>query len=87
MAIIYDNADREKDADQCMEVAMQHITKASDSKQLLLCHKKDFYELRDKENMTFRDMNTTETKEWELYELFYSLSLSLIKEKKYRLAL
>lgn len=87
MAIIYDNADMEKDADQCMEVAMQHITKASDSKQLLLCHKKDFYELRDKENMTFRDMNTTETKEWELYELFYSLSLSLIKEKKYRLAL
>lgn len=62
-----------------------HINKAlhcdpnpDEIKQLLLlsCF---YYEMRDKENMTFRDLNKTESKEWQMYELLFALGVQLFE--------
>lgn len=45
------------------------------------------YELRDKENMTFPDINATESKEWQMYEIIFELGKQLIEKGALPLAL
>ncbi len=58
-----------------------------DSLKQIIAHRSPLYELRDKENMTFPDINSTETKEWKLYEILYRLGIQLLEQRANILAL
>lgn len=73
----FDNGDI-KQAQSCMSHAIFHHADADSMKQLLLGGT-PLFELYDKENMTFRDINRTETREWKIYELMYEFSCRLIE--------
>jgi hypothetical protein len=53
-------------------------------KQLVLTNK-HLYELRDRENLTFDDMNIIETKEWSTEETLYRLGEHLVRHNHLRL--
>lgn len=86
-AIIYGEKGEHSASAECMEYAMRYCIDTGESKQLILKGKGPYYELRDKENMTFRDMNTTEIKEWNIHEILYIFGNSLIEADKPALAL
>lgn len=82
--IIYAKEGNNTKAEQCMTRAVNEY-RARDSRQLLL-NKKGFYELRDKENLTFDDMNQTESKDWYDHETLFACGRMLTREKLYTLA-
>lgn len=52
----------------------------------LLIGKGELYELRDKENLTFNEMNTMDIKEWSQEEELFALARHLIKYKHWEIA-
>lgn len=66
-------------------VAMAIMMHPDNMKQLVL-HDTHLYELRDKENLTFDDMNTLEAKEWSQQEEMYHLGVHLVEHNHLNLA-
>lgn len=75
-AMIQDEAGDCERADEA--VAMAIMMHPDNMKQLVL-HNTHLYELRDKENLTFDDMNTLEAKEWSQNEEMYHLGMHLVE--------
>lgn len=82
-AIIQDETGETPRADEAMAMAI--LMHPDNMKQLIL-RDKNLYELRDKENLTFDDMNLLEAKEWSSSEELYQLGEHLIKNKHLILA-
>ena len=82
-AILLDLKGEEKVADDAMSMALlMHPDKMS---QLTLTDT-HLYELRDKENLTFDDMNIIETKDWSTEETLYRLGVHLVSHNHPALA-
>ena len=77
-AILLDIAGEPSVADDAMSMAL--LMHPDNMKQLVLTGN-HLYELRDKENLTFDDMNTLETKEWSTEECLYRLGIHLVNHK------
>ena len=75
-AIILDELGETARADEAMAMAI--LMHPDNMKQLIL-REKHLYELRDKENLTFDDMNILEAKEWTSSEELYRLGEHLVK--------
>ena len=82
-AIILDEMGDTARADEAMAMAI--LMHPDNMKQLIL-NGKHLYELRDKENLTFDDMNTLEAKEWTSSEELYLLGEHLVKHNHLILA-
>ena len=82
-AIILDEMGETARADEAMAIAI--LMHPDNMKQLIL-RDKHLYELRDKENLTFDDMNTLEAKEWTSSEELYKLGEHLVKHNHLILA-
>lgn len=82
-AIILDELGETSRADEAMAMAI--LMHPDNMKQLIL-RDKHLYELRDKENLTFDDMNTLEAKEWTSGEELYRLGEHLVKHNHLILA-
>ena len=74
-AILLDLAGETSVADDAMSMAL--LMHPDNMKQLALTDK-HLYELRDKENLSFDDMNIIETKEWSTEESLYRLGIHLV---------
>ena len=74
-AILLDINGDKSIADDAMSMAL--LMHPDNMKQLVLTDK-HLYELRDKENMNFDDMNIIETKEWSTEETLYRLGVHLV---------
>lgn len=74
-AILLDTAGETSVADDAMSMAL--LMHPDNMKQLVLTDK-HLYELRDKENLSFDDMNIIETKEWSTEECLYRLGAHLV---------
>ncbi len=74
-AILLDTAGETSVADDAMSMAL--LMHPDNMKQLVLTDK-HLYELRDKENLSFDDMNIIETKEWSTEESLYRLGAHLV---------
>ena len=85
-AIIYLKEGETDTAVRCMDYAIAQEMPADEMKQLLIGGR-DFYELKYKENMTFEEINSTEFKEWNHYELLFALATTLIRLECNELAL
>jgi tetratricopeptide (TPR) repeat protein len=83
-AIILDRCGQKEKAEEMISIAL--LMHPDNMKQLML-DDTYLYELRDKENLTFEDMNTLEAKEWSQAEELYKLAEHLVKHKHYALAL
>lgn len=81
-AILLDTAGEHSVADDAMSMAL--LMHPDNMKQLVLTGN-HLYELRDKENLTFDDMNTIETKEWSTEECLYRLGIHLVNHKHFNL--
>ena len=75
-AIILDELGETARADEAMAMAI--LMHPDNMKQLIL-REKHLYELRDKENLTFDDMNILEAKEWTSSEELYRLGEHLVR--------
>ncbi len=75
-AILLDLSGEQSVADDAMSMAL--LMHPDNMKQLVLTEK-HLYDLRDKENLTFDDMNIIETKEWNTEETLYRLGVHLVK--------
>lgn len=75
-AILLDLSSEQSVADDAMSMAL--LMHPDNMKQLVLTST-HLYELRDKENLTFDDMNIIETKEWNTEETLYKLGAHLVK--------
>lgn len=75
-AMIMDDYGETGRADEAMAMAI--LMHPDNMKQLML-DEKHLYELRDKENLTFDDMNMLEAKEWTQDEELYRLGQHLVK--------
>ena len=82
-AIILDQMGETTRADEAMAMAI--LMHPDNMKQLIL-RDKHLYELRDKENLTFDDMNILEAKEWTSSEELYRLGEHLVKHNHLILA-
>lgn len=85
-AILHFDKGNVKEAQNCMSNAVFHHADTDSMKQLLLGGT-PFFELYDKENMTFHDINRTETREWKGYELMYEFGCKLMENGYGALAL
>ena len=74
-AILLDMTGETSIADDAMSMAL--LMHPDNMKQLVLTGN-HLYELRDKENLTFDDMNIIETKEWSTEETLYRLGIHLV---------
>ena len=74
-AILLDMRGETSTADDAMSMAL--LMHPDNMKQLVLTNN-HLYELRDKENLTFDDMNIIETKEWSTEETLYRLGVHLV---------
>ena len=74
-AILLDIQGEVSIADDAMSMAL--LMHPDNMKQLVLTNN-HLYELRDKENLTFDDMNIIETKEWSTEETLYRLGVHLV---------
>ncbi len=74
-AILLDTVGETSVADDAMSMAL--LMHPDNMKQLVLTDK-HLYELRDKENLSFDDMNIIETKEWSTEESLYRLGAHLV---------
>lgn len=77
-AILLDISGEKSVADDAISMAL--LMHPDNMKQLVLTGK-HLYELRDKENLTFDDMNIIETKEWSTEESLYRLGVHLVNHK------
>ena len=75
-AILLDMTGAASVADDAVSMAL--LMHPDNMKQLVLTGK-HLYELRDKENMTFDDMNIIETKDWNTEETLYRLGVHLVE--------
>ena len=75
-AILLDLSGEQSVADDAMSMAL--LMHPDNMKQLVLTEKL-LYDLRDKENLTFDDMNIIETKEWNTEDTLYRLGVHLVK--------
>ena len=75
-AILLDISGEPSIADDAMSMAL--LMHPDNMKQLVLTGN-HLYELRDKENLTFDDMNIIETKEWSTEETLYTLGVHLVE--------
>ncbi|MBQ5887988.1 MAG: tetratricopeptide repeat protein [Bacteroidaceae bacterium] len=75
-AILLDLSGETSVADDAMSMAL--LMHPDNMKQLVLTDK-HLYELRDRENLSFDDMNIIETKEWSTEETLYRLGEHLVK--------
>ena len=75
-AILLDISGETSIADDAMSMAL--LMHPDNMKQLVLTEKY-LYELRDRENLTFDDMNIIETKEWSTEETLYRLGEHLVR--------
>lgn len=75
-AILLDLTGETSVADDAMSMAL--LMHPDNMKQLVLTDK-HLYELRDKENLSFDDMNIIETKEWSTEESLYRLGIHLVR--------
>jgi tetratricopeptide (TPR) repeat protein len=82
-AIILDEMGDTARADEAMAMAI--LMHPDNMKQLIL-NDKHLYELRDKENLTFDEMNIIETKEWSTEETLYRLGVHLASHNHPELA-
>lgn len=82
-AMILDEDGETARADEAMAMAI--LMHPDNMKQLLL-NSKHLYELRDKENLTFDDMNILESKEWTQNEELFRLGEHLVKQGHLTLA-
>ncbi|MBR7166478.1 MAG: tetratricopeptide repeat protein [Bacteroidaceae bacterium] len=78
-ALLWQKLGNEEKSKECMAHAICHLADNEGLKQFLL-DATPYHELRDKENMTFADMNTIEIREWKQYELLQSLGTQLLKK-------
>lgn len=76
IALLYYSIDDTDSAIMYIKKAIFH-TPSSDSIKQIMAHRTALYELRDKENMTFPDINATETKEWRKYEILFEVGRQL----------
>lgn len=76
-AILLVKSNRQDEARKCMTYAILFHPSSDNMKQLLLGGN-PYYELRDKENMTFRDINATENREWKGYEILTTFGTGLM---------
>ena len=74
-AILLDISGEKSVADDAISMAL--LMHPDNMKQLVLTEH-HLYELRDKENLTFDDMNIIETKEWNTEETLYRLGVHLV---------
>lgn len=82
-AIILDELGETARADEAMAMAI--LMHPDNMKQLIL-NEKHLYELRDKENLTFDDMNILEAKEWTQNEELFCLGKHLVKHNHLAIA-
>ncbi len=84
-SILYHNAG---DYDRCNKLSESAISMYSqcDIRQLAL-NSKGIYELRDKENATFYDMNIMDSKEWQTYESLFAWGRMLVENGLYDTAI
>lgn len=82
-AIVLDEMGEKERADEAMAMAI--LMHPDNMKQLILCEG-HLYELRDKENLTFDDMNLLEAKEWTEGEELYKMGEHLLKHNHLILA-
>ena len=82
-AIILDEMGESARADEAMAMAI--LMHPDNMKQLIL-NEKHLYELRDKENLTFDDMNILEAKEWTQNEELFLLGKHLVEHNHLILA-
>lgn len=82
-AMILDELGETARADEAMAMAI--LMHPDNMKQLIL-RDKHLYELRDKENLTFDDMNILEAKEWTQNEELYLLGKHLVEHNHLTLA-
>ncbi len=82
-AMLLDIIGEKSVADDAMSMAL--LMHPDNMKQLVLTGK-HLYELRDKENLTFDDMNIIETKEWNTEETLYRLGVHLVNHNHQELA-
>ncbi len=85
-AILLMETNDQENAHRCMAYIVLFHPAPENMKQLLLGGN-PYYELRDKENMTFRDINKTENREWKGYEIFTIMGTKLMKSGLHTLAL
>ncbi|MBQ8269636.1 MAG: tetratricopeptide repeat protein [Bacteroidaceae bacterium] len=85
-SILY-SMDKE-DNKKCMETLQLALSMypECDIRQLIL-NKKGFYELRDKENSTFVDMNILDTKEWQNHEALFACGRMFADRCRYEMAI
>ena len=82
-AMLLDIIGEKSVADDAISMAL--LMHPDNMKQLVLTGK-HLYELRDKENLTFDDMNIIETKEWNTEETLYRLGVHLVNHNHQELA-
>ena len=82
-AMLLDSIGNEERAEEAMSMAL--LMHPDNMKQLVLTGK-HLYELRDKENLTFDDMNALESKEWNTEETLYKLGAHLVKHNHLTMA-
>ena len=82
-AMLLDMMGEHSVADDAMSMAL--LMHPDNMKQLVLTGN-HFYELRDKENLTFDDMNIVETNEWSTEETLYRLGVHLVNHRHLILA-
>lgn len=83
-AMILDSLGKGERAQEAISMAMMMHP---DNMQQLMLPAPDLYELRDKENLSFSDMNTLEQKEWTQEESLYRLGVHLFGQNHPNLAL
>ena len=79
--ILLNEAEMHHYANATLYSAMEHII-CNDRKQLIL-NNSHYYELRDKENMTYRDMSIVESKEWKISELLFAYGIFFLEKRFY----
>lgn len=82
-AIILEKSGNAARADETISIAL--LTHPSNMKQLIL-RNGSLYELRDKENLTYEDMNLLDTKEWSQSEELYKLAEHLVEQECFTIA-
>ena len=82
-AIILSCLNEKDSAKGAMSLAL--LMHPNNMKQLLV-GEGELYDLRDKENLTFKEMNVMDIKEWSAEECLFALAMHLIKYKHHELA-
>ena len=82
-AIILSSLNEKESATGAISLAL--LMHPNNMKQLLV-GEGELYDLRDKENLTFKEMNVIDIKDWSTEECLFALAMHLIKYKHHELA-